>query len=128
MSTKADRRQQAMKRDKRKKRIIAAVFIAGFLMIVTILVIGQIQQRGTRVFASANNTVVLRGDGTFTATLPHGVVRSGTFSEVSVNDIITVAFVESGRTVNGTIYGNVLTIPDEWDDGHGHPRNYILRS
>ena len=101
------------------------------VVIATVSAVGLIQQRGQegpRIYTNGRSTISLRADGTFRASLPHGVVRNGTYSEVSIDGIITVAFVEGGITVNGTINGNVLTIPNEWDDGHGHPRNYILRS
>ena len=127
MSTKAKRRQQAMKRDRRRNRIIASVCFSILLGLVIMFIVGQIQQRGTRVYVSGNNSVVLRGDGTFTASLPHGVVRNGTFSESTSDGVTTVSFVEGPGTVSGVINGDVLTIPDEWDDGHRHPRNYTLR-
>jgi len=129
MSDKKARRQQAMRKDKRKKRLIAAVCVTLLLTLVVLLVVGQIQQRGTRVYISGRNSVTLNGNGTFTASLPHGVVREGTFSQSTTDGVTTVTFSQDGMAVavNGTIEGNVLTIPDEWDDGHSHPRNYTLR-
>ena len=124
---KGNRRQEAMKRDKRKKRIIAAVCGAVLVTIAVLLIVGQIQQRGTRTFISGRNSVTLNTDGTFRAALPHGVERSGTFTETTTDGVTTVSFNQGGTTVNGNIEDNVLTIPDEWDDGHGHPRSYTLQ-
>jgi len=124
---KGSRRQEAMKRDKRKKRIIAAVCGAVLVTIVVLIIVGQVQQRGTRTFISGRNSVVLNTDSTFRASLPHGVERSGTFSEATTDGVTTVSFTQGGTTVNGIIEDNVLTIPGEWDDGHRHPRNYTLQ-
>jgi len=124
---KGNRRQEAMKRDKRKKRIIAAVCGAVLVTIAVLLIVGHVQQRGTRTFISGRNSVTLNADGTFRAVLPHGVERSGTFTETTTDGVTTVSFNQGGTTVHANIEDNVLTIPDEWDDGHGHPRNYTLQ-
>jgi len=123
-----NKRQQAMKRNKRKNRIIAAICFAILIAIVAFFVINQIRQRDNRIYVNGRNTVTLYTNGTFSANLPHDVVRNGTFSESTADGVTTVAFYEDGMTVNGFISGNILTIPIEWDDGHLHPRNYILRS
>ncbi|MCL2404309.1 MAG: hypothetical protein FWC92_02050 [Defluviitaleaceae bacterium] len=128
MSKKSKKRQEALKIEKRNKRIVAvtaAIIILAIIMAVTIVSINQ--QRGSRVYANGRNTVTLYRNGRFQANLPHGVVRRGTFSEVMTGIVTTVSFVQDGLTTEGVINGDMLTIPPEWDDGHSHPRNYLLR-
>jgi len=127
MPAKKSKRQLAMEKNKRNTRIIVAIIIAVLALLIAAVIISINSRNETRVFASFNNTVELRGDGTFTANLPHGVVREGTFTESTTGGVTTVLFDERGRTAAGSINGNVLTIPSEWDDGHRHPRNYMLR-
>ncbi|MCL2396754.1 MAG: hypothetical protein FWC93_01680 [Defluviitaleaceae bacterium] len=128
MSSKAKaRRQLALKKAKRRNRIIAAVCGVALMAIVAFFVISHIQQIGTRVFVSGRNSVTLNTDGTFSAILPHGVMRRGTFSETTSGGITAVSFVQDNTFAIGSISGNVLTIPEEWDDGHFHPRDFTLR-
>jgi len=122
------RRQAALKRDKRRNRTIIATVAVVLVGIIVFAVINYLGQRHDRVFGVGNNTVTLAADGTFTARLPHGVVRTGTFVEVEDDGVIFVNFAQEGyNNAVGTIEDNVLTIPDQWDDGHGHPRQYTLR-
>lgn len=121
-------RQHAMKKDKQKKRIIAAICFTVILLLIIAQIINVYQRRGTRVYANGRFTVTLNRDGTFEASLPHGVTRSGRFSEVADGNTTIVSFGQEGvAEVNGVINGDVLTIPIEWDDGHRHPRDYTLR-
>jgi len=124
---KGDKRQQAMKIKKRQKRIIAAVFAITLVAVAAVFLINHMQQRENRVFVLGRTAVTLSTDGTFNAILPHGIVRSGTFSETTSGGVTAVAFVENNRTVTGIINGEVLTIPPEWDDGCEHGVDFSLR-
>ena len=125
---KGTRRKQAMKRDKRNKRILVALCGIAIVAVIVLFSINQYKRRGIRVFALGNNSVSLTRDGDFNANLFHGVQRSGTFTETTLDDgTIVVTFNEDGQVADGIIDGNTLTIPMEWDDGHRHPRNFQLR-
>ena len=131
MKGKGTRRQEAMKKNKRQLRIIAAICALVIAAVVAFIVIQQIQQnareRENRVFALGGSSVTLRPDGTFNALMPHGVERNGTFGENRDDEISTVSFTQGDRTVFGSIVGDVLVIPPEWDDGCGHGTAFTLR-
>lgn len=130
MNTKEARRQAAIKKAQKKKTAITGIVILAIAAVVALIAIGMFQQRGERVFVARGNLqVTLRRDGSFSAILPHGVRKSGTYTEVIDGDVTIVTFTRAGHTEIGTITGNVLTIPLEWDDDprHGHPREYTLR-
>ena len=127
MNAKEARRQNAIKKAKRKKMMILAVCLAIAAVIGTLLIVNALQQSAIRTFVSGNNYVTLFADGSFEARLPHNVRRVGTYEEHGEGDVRTISFLSGGRVENGSLSGNTLTIPLEWDDGHGHPRLYTLR-
>ena len=125
MSTKNSRREAALKREKKKKAIIAIIAIALVVALITGLIIWQANRPDVRVFEAGASQVRLYEDGTFSASLPHGMWRSGRFSE----DGATISFTYDGRTVVGGITSDALTIPDDWVDDatHNHPTQFRLR-
>jgi len=127
MKTKSERRQQAIAKSKRTNRIIAAICFAALAAIIVLFVISIISRDGTRVFVSPAGSITLNTDNTFEARLPHGVVRNGTFEENTADGVTAVLFTYGGRTSEGRLFGNSLSVPDEWDDGCGHSRVYTLR-
>jgi uncharacterized protein YxeA len=78
------------------------------------------------IFASGDQIIILGADGNFTAELEHDVSRSGTYTDSNVDGVTTVSFVYDNTTAVGTIENNVLSIPEEWDDGHGHGTSFVL--
>ena len=125
---KSQKTKQARKRAKRKKIITIAVTCIVIIAIITAAVLIILnQQSDTRVYALGVNTITLSGDGTFDAQPGCAGSKSGTFSESLSGDVTIVSFTHDGMTANGRIVGNVLTIPDEWDDGHGHGTEFTLR-
>ena len=64
-------------------------------------------------------TVTLHKNGSFSATLAHET-KTGTYTEAEVDGVITVAFGSNEKSVEGSIENEILTIPDEWQDDHGH--------
>ncbi|MCL2507679.1 MAG: hypothetical protein FWF05_00740 [Oscillospiraceae bacterium] len=81
-----------------------------------------------RVYGSINTGVMLNADLTFVANLYHGVVKTGTYSESTGSDgVTTVTYTVDGYEVFGTIKNDVLTIPPEWSDSHGHGSTFALQ-
>jgi len=127
MKDKDARRQAARKKAKQKRAILITVCSIIAIAIVAFTVMEFLREDNSRVFATGGSNVTLNDDGTFIALLPHGVVRSGEFTETQDGNITIISFSQAGATAMGTIEGNVLTIPSAWDDGHGHPTRYTLR-
>ena len=128
MNEKEARRAAAVRKAKRQKTIIFTVCALAGVAVLALFILDALRVDNTRVFVGAPNQVVsLHEDGTFTARLPHGVTRTGAFTEQTEDGVTQIAFT-SGRTTDvGYIEGNVLTLPLAWDDGCGHGRELTLR-
>ena len=118
MSKKA-RREEAIKKEKQKKMIIA-LCVAVLLVVGALLAFILNGQSQARVFAGGSQTVTLYRNGKFSARLSHNVQRNGTYTENTVGGMTTISFTSDGTIATGEITGDILTLPDEWDDGHGH--------
>jgi len=97
-----------------------------------------------RVFESGKANIWLFPEGIFVATLYHNTKITGTFSEMTQGGETAVLFtyrgihtVEDGvscfnatglTTVVGGIVDGVLTIPEDWDDGHGHGNDFVYKA
>ena len=110
-----------------KKIIISLACLLVIGIVAAITIIGIQQQSPARIFTYGTNRVTLFDDGNFLAQLPHNVKKSGTYSEHTQGNITTVIFNIETQTYTGTISNNILTIPDEWNDSHGHNTEYRLR-
>ncbi|MDR2202975.1 MAG: hypothetical protein LBE76_01455 [Nitrososphaerota archaeon] len=116
------------------KKNSQSLVILVFVCIAIAVVVGAIvifnglseQESDVRVFTAGSQIVSLYDDGVFSAQLAHSVAKSGTYSESVVGDVTTVIFMCDGKTEEGSIVGNVLTLPGEWGDGHGHGSKFIL--
>ena len=115
-----------MKKAKQQK-IIISVCVLAVVVIIALLIVTSSQQSNNRVYSDGHQTVTLRDDGSFTAVLVHNESWKGTYTENTKNGITTVTFVSEGTTVNGRISNNILTIPDEWQDDHGHGNKLKLK-
>ena len=89
-----------------------------------------------RVFERGNANIRLFPDGTFVANLWHNTKVTGTYRELTQGHETAVLFTHSGKTllsggestfyetgtvtVVGGIVDDILTMPEDWDDGHGH--------
>ena len=124
--TKNDRRKQAIKRDRQKKIITITVGVIIVLAIAVIYIFNEYRQRDNRVFSGDNQSITLRGDGTFSALLSHNKTITGTYKESTEGGVTTVTFIYDGVTAEGKIEKNILNIPDEWDDKHGHSTSFPL--
>ena len=113
------RQAQAAKRRKHKKIIIAVVGLVITVTAVVFLVV-HIQGR-TRVFSDGYQLVNLRSNGTFSARLYH-TTRSGTYTETPEgnSNASTIVFSYDGAFAYSRLVNNVLLLPNEWDDFHGH--------
>ena len=132
MNTKEARRINALKKAKKKRTIMIAACALSVVALSTLLIAHALRGEAVRVFSAAPNQVVtLYEDGSFVAHLPHNVTKAGTFTEHTEGDITAISFIHSGRTEAGSItaFGDThfLTIPETWDDGCGHGRDFLLR-
>jgi hypothetical protein len=121
--TKAQRREEARKKAKQKKIIIISLCVLAVLAVSALVIYLVAGDSGTEIYSHGGQTVRLLEDGTFTATLAHGVRKSGEYVRV-VNDegIMMVTFVSGNEVGVGRIVNGALHIPESWDDGHGHGR------
>ena len=127
MNQKAARREAAIKKAKMKKTILITIGVLAAVAVVGLLIMGALQNNDRVFTATGNQRIALYEDGTFTASLPHGISKEGVYMEqVESDDVTSILFFFEDRMEIGTIEGNVLTPPIEWDDGHGHDRTFIL--
>jgi len=141
---KALRKEKAIKKARRKTIILVSIFA---LVVITVAVVGifarrqnnsqvtaQIREtavestsRQAEVYSLGRQTVTLLEDGTFSASLAHGVRKNGTYSRIEESGGTMVSFNVNGNEEVGWIANDSLHLPHEWDDNHGHgnvfPRN-----
>ena len=120
MSSKKQKKELAKKRNKRKKQAIVILCTVAVVAIVGLIIFAVYSERNTRVFTDGRQTVNLMQNGNFNAQLSHGVTRSGTYHEEVANGETIITFITNGASDQGTISGDILTLPSEWDDGCGH--------
>ena len=123
---KKERRAQALKKAKQKKIITISVCVSLALVITALIISSLYQQSKNRVYTDGYQTVTLHDDGSFTAALAHEM-RTGTYVENVEGDVVIVTFISEDKNVNGSIENDSLTLPAEWDDGHGHSSILILK-
>ncbi|MCL2477328.1 hypothetical protein [Candidatus Bathycorpusculum sp.] len=114
-------RTQALKRSKQKK-VLALVCVSVVVIVVVVaalVVFNSPQQSADRVFTDGHQTITLYDDGTFVAALAHDM-RGGTYTQNTVNGVVTVTFLSDEVSVTSSIVDDVLSIPKEWQDAHGH--------
>lgn len=120
-----ERIKEAEKKTKRKKQIkIIGILAAVVLTITAIIVVFSLQPTQVAgTYYSGSEYVTLNTDGSFNAYLPHSETKSGTYE---INGT-TIIFTVDNQNQQGIISGRNLTIPYEWDHGHGHNTLYIKR-
>ena len=127
--SKSKKKKEAIRKAKRKKIIITVIICiiaAAILTAAIILIVNNERQNTDRVFVSHGAEVTLSGDGTFNAFLWHNEIITGTYTESEENGVLIVAFMNNGVTEMGLINGNMLYIPHEWDDDHGHGNEAVF--
>ena len=117
------RRIEAIKKAQRKKILTVTVCCIISLIIIGLLSVNLYRQSKARIFTGGGQTVTLFEDGTFTANLAHET-RKGTYTESSEGSVL---FVSEGIEANGRIVNNDLSLPEEWDDHHGHNATLKLK-
>jgi len=125
------KRKQTLKKEKQRKTIILSVLLLITVIIATIIVFNLIKKNSetnsSRVYTGGGQSVTLKDDSTFEASLAHDVNKTGTYSESSTDSVTTVTFTSGDSVANGSITNDVLTIPQEWnDEGHNHEMNLKL--
>jgi hypothetical protein len=121
------KREAAIKRARHRSIIKLAVVSLIVVAIVIFGVLYFIELGNNREYVSSDNQMIrLSADGSFAASLAHEII-SGTYTESTANGITTIIFLFEGASVQSTITDNVLLLPAEWDDDHGHEKSFTLR-
>jgi len=105
---------------KNKVGLLCAYALIISLAIFLMIACTRNEKSKNEIFSYHGQTVQLSADGSFTASLAHGVRKSGTFTKTTDSNNIIVSFNVNGNVEVGRIINNSLHIPREWDDGHGH--------
>ena len=106
----------------KQKKVLALVCVSVVVIVVVVaalVVFNSPQQSADRVFTDGHQTITLYDDGTFVAALAHDM-RGGTYTQNTVNGVVTVTFLSDEVSVTSSIVDDVLSIPKEWQDAHGH--------
>jgi hypothetical protein len=126
-------KKAAKKREKQKKNkiiLVSIVSVAAICLAVVIAfsVISRHGKADDRIFETQDGQmIVLRTDGTFNVMLAHNVAKRGTYTEDKRNGAVNVTFNAEDGTVSTNISNNILFLPVEWYDGHGHGTRFQLR-
>ena len=125
---KKGRQTQALKKSKQKKMLITIGVCVSVVVIVAValLVLNSTSQSQDRVFTDGHQTITLRDDETFTAELAHETII-GQYTQSTANSVVTVTFTSGGKSVTSRITNDILTIPQEWQDDHGHGTQLKLK-
>ncbi|MCL2265173.1 MAG: hypothetical protein FWC22_03925 [Treponema sp.] len=124
------KKENETKKAKRKKFIIICVFVLVVIAIaaVTVFLLNQNKTVVIESYSYRGQTVCLLSDGTFNASLAHGVTKKGTYDKITEGGTALVFFNVNGNNEIGIIENSTLYLPKEWDDGHGHgsafPKEY----
>ena len=114
------RKEKAAKKTKQKKMLILCICSLMILAVAGIALYSALMNKNTEIYGYYGQTVQLLENGNFSAMLAHNVRKNGTYTKRIEDDRITVIFNVNGNIELGWIINNVLHIPTEWDDGHGH--------
>jgi len=122
---KALKKEKAVKKARLKAFIV--VLIVVLILAAVVVTIGIVRgknnsnaQHSAETYALGRQTVQLLENGTFSASLAHGVQKSGTYTKTTEGNRTIVSFNVNGKTEIGRIENNSLHLPSEWEDGHGH--------
>ena len=121
---------KAAKKKKQKKIVIASV-LAVVLIVITVVIILNVNPKNkagnnSRYFTDGSQTVILLNDGSFSARLSHNKKIDGQYKETAEGSTAKIIFTYNGTSVSTTVTNNILTIPNEWDDHHGHNKRLQL--
>ena len=110
------RRELALKKAKQKRIIIIAVAVIVVVAVAAAVTFSAVNTARTETYAEGSIIVELRPNGRFNATMFHGESYRGTYVKTADG----AEFTYDGVTVPAVIEGNILLLPSQWDDGHGH--------
>ena len=114
-TNKKAKREEELKKAKRNKTITIIAVAAAVVILAGAVILKIMWPDGTK-YSDGGQTVHLRANKTFNATLYHNVQYSGTYEEVDGG----VNFIYDGQTAFASIQGGVMELPEEWGDDHGH--------
>jgi len=112
-----------MLKDRVKKNdagLLCAYALIIFLACFIIISCNRNEKNENEIYSYHGQKVELSADGSFTASLSHGVKKSGTYTKKSENNSVIISFNVDGNLEVGRIIDDSLHLPKEWDDGHGH--------
>ena len=112
------KRELAIKKAKRKKTILLVIVVVIAVALLSAIVISVVKNANTELYTDGGASIRLHPDGKFTAVLYHNERYKGTYEKAE--DGSSVAFTTGAGTVFSRIDGDVLMIPNEWDDSHSH--------
>ena len=115
-TNKKAKREEELKKAKRNKMITIIAVAAAVVILAGAIILKMMLPDGTEKYSDGGQTVNLRSDGTFNATLYHNAQYNGTYEKVSGG----VNFTYDGQTAFAPIQGNTMELPEEWGDDHGH--------
>jgi len=117
--TKARKKQNAVKKANRKRLFIISVCVLVLAAAAGITFFVRNQNSGAEIYSLGGQSVQLFSNGTYTARLAHNS-NAGTYTKTAEGHRTLIIFNTRGEETNGYIENNLLYLPDEWDDGHGH--------
>jgi len=116
-----------MKKAKHKKLLAISICTTLAVLVFAVVVYSVTRPEiASRVYAAGPQSVTLYEDGRFSF-VDCRFVRTGRFSEIVTDDIVTLEFVHNNRIVRGSMWDDILTIPTEWDAGKGHSPHLMLQ-
>ena len=122
--TKALKKENAIKKAKRKKIIIAGICALAVLLVAALGIYSAVQkndqEKDAEIYRQGGQSVQLLPDGKFTASLAHNVKKNGTYTKTTEDSRTLINFNVNGNIETGRIENNSLYLPASWDDGHGH--------
>jgi len=124
---KALKKEKENKKANQKKIIILCVCAAVTLVVSAAIIFApglfehaDHSHNDAEIYSHGRSSIELNADRTFSASLPHGVRKNGTYTKTSEGSRTMVNFNVNGNIEVGRIENNSLYLPREWDDGHGH--------
>lgn len=121
------RQAQILKKERQRTVIILSVCISVVtIFVATFFFLILSPQSDGRVFTDGHQAVMLHDDGSFIAELAHETMK-GTYIESTADGVVIVTFISEGKSVTSSITDDVLAIPEEWQDDHGHGTTLRLK-
>lgn len=117
---KALRKENAIKKAKRKKLIITGICGLTAVIVLFFVIRSIIKQNSVETYSDGSQTVQLFSDGKFTASLMHNTKKDGTYTRTVDGSVTVVSFNTGGVVAVGRIENGALYFPEEWEDGHSH--------